>query len=169
MRDYYESLDDKEDIDPVTNTPLTRFIHNKRMKLIELLDYADDQWSMLKRRAEMKRLKLQNSVNHLVVEDSRQLTNGSIITATGLASGIIFTKKLSRASRVLVPSILAYICFSYTLPQTRDLWLNKLYYWEKKEFPVWTKKQDEIQNEFNEGIKDCKKFANDVKHWFNEK
>lgn len=166
MKDYYKTVDDEEDDIPLPNSALTKFIRNKRVKLINLLDYTQSQWYSFKERTTNKKLELLNNVDHLFIEDSRQLTNGVIITGMGLVSGLMLTKRLSRTSKFLIPSVLTYICFSYSLPQTRDLWFKKVYNWEKKKFPVWTKKQDEMQGEFNEGVKDCREFVNDIKTWF---
>lgn len=161
-------------LDPVTSKliqdqpkGLVNFISKQRQSVLSIVNAGENKLKDITEQYQKKEQELNHDVSKIVTDPREKLLPGTIYTVVGVMAGSILTRKRTLLSRMLVPTILGLTCFNYNLPNTMSNLEFRIYQWQSKKFPVWTKKQDEMLMELNEGLQDVREFKSKVSNWWN--
>ncbi|CAL9728060.1 MICOS subunit Mic26p [Monosporozyma unispora] len=177
-KDFYrepkESTDGEQVIDPATSklindqpSKLVELIHTQRASLVSALNTGETKLQDINKQYQAKEQELNRDVAKIVTDPREKLLPGVTYTLIGIMTGSILTRRRSLPSKILVPLIFGLACFDYSLPETMNNLRHRAYLWEHETFPVWTKKQDEMLMEWNEGLQDVKDFKGKFSKWWN--
>lgn len=146
---------------------LVDFIHDQRSSLVSMLSTGESKLKDINKKYQIKEKEINRDVSKIVTDPKEKLLPGLTYTLIGIMTGSILTRKRSLPSKILVPFIFGLACFDYSLPETMGNLSNRVYQWENKTFPVWTKKQNEMMTELNEGLQDVREFKGKFNKWWN--
>lgn len=148
---------------------LVEFIHAQRQSVISLVDRGESKLKGINEQYQIKEKEITQDVAKIVTDPREKLLPGFTYSLIATMTGSILTRRRSLVSRMVVPFIFGLVCLDYTLPSTMGSVRSRIYQWERRKFPVWTKKQDEMNIEWNEGLQDARDFGKKVSKWWNDK
>lgn len=156
--------------DNIHNPPsqVRNFFHSTRVGIINLFSRTKQDVDSVITKTQLKEEQFKKSLISLEHDPKDKLFPGLTYTAIGIMTGMIITRRMRVGYKIGIPTLLGLACFQYNLRGTSAYLRNKIYEYEKVQFPTMTKKQDEVMMELREGLSDCREFGSKVKKYFNE-